>query len=134
MTPEDRDYLWDHFKFNAEQRLKAFNFFVVLSVFANGGVFAAVEKKLPALVLLLVGGFIVLLAVVFWLIDARSKWLVDLAVPGLRLHEENLDASCRLFEKDAKDGPKVARFTVAFRILFLAQVMFGASTIFYALL
>jgi hypothetical protein len=38
------DYLWEHWKFNADQRIKAFNFFVVFSVFANGGVFAAVEK------------------------------------------------------------------------------------------
>ena len=34
MTPED--FVWDHFKFNAEQRLKAFNFFVILSIFADG--------------------------------------------------------------------------------------------------
>ena len=27
---DEWQYLWDHFKFNAEQRLKGFNFFVLL--------------------------------------------------------------------------------------------------------
>lgn len=39
LTPDT--YLWEHWKFNAEQRLKAFNFYVALSIFANGMVFAA---------------------------------------------------------------------------------------------
>lgn len=36
-------YPWDHWKFNADQRIKAFNFFVVFSVFADGGVFTAIR-------------------------------------------------------------------------------------------
>ena len=40
MNSDEKDYLWAHFVFNAEQRLKAFNFFAIFSVFANGGVFA----------------------------------------------------------------------------------------------
>ena len=36
---DGKDLVWDHFKFNAEQRLRGFNFFVLLSIFADGGVF-----------------------------------------------------------------------------------------------
>jgi hypothetical protein len=32
MSDDEREYLWKHFAFNAEQRLKAFHFFVVLRV------------------------------------------------------------------------------------------------------
>jgi hypothetical protein len=32
MDSDEQTYLWQHFAFNAEQRLKAFNFFVVFSV------------------------------------------------------------------------------------------------------
>jgi hypothetical protein len=32
VNKDEVDYLWKHFLFNAEQRLKAFNFFVVFSV------------------------------------------------------------------------------------------------------
>jgi len=35
---KEEDYLWQHFQFNADQQLKAFNFFV------DGGVFTAFEK------------------------------------------------------------------------------------------
>jgi hypothetical protein len=41
---DGRDLVWEHFKFNAEQRLRSFNFFVLLSIFADGGVFTALEK------------------------------------------------------------------------------------------
>ncbi len=49
MTHEE--LIWDHFKFNADQRLKAFNFFLVLSMFANGGVITALDKKLDPFLL-----------------------------------------------------------------------------------
>ena len=45
MSGDERDYLWKHFEFNAEQRLKAFNFFVVFFGFANGGIFAALPAN-----------------------------------------------------------------------------------------
>ena len=38
-------YLWEHWKFNADQRLKAFNLYVVFSIFANGMVFTALDKR-----------------------------------------------------------------------------------------
>ena len=38
------EFIWEHFKLNAEQRLKGFNLFVVLSIFADGGVFTAIER------------------------------------------------------------------------------------------
>jgi hypothetical protein len=73
LAHQEYEYLWRHFAFNAEQRLKAFNFFVVFSVFANGGVFTALQKDADPLVLILIGGFVCALAAVFWIIDARSN-------------------------------------------------------------
>lgn len=84
MSTEERDYLWQHFEFNAGQRLKAFNFFVVLSVFANGGVFTAIDKAMHPFVFILIGAFVVVLATVFWVMDIRSRNLLLLAVPGLK--------------------------------------------------
>jgi hypothetical protein len=45
MSDDEREYLWKHFAFNAEQRLRAFHFFVVFSGFANGGILAAFDKN-----------------------------------------------------------------------------------------
>lgn len=131
MDTEERDYLWQHFVFNAEQRLKAFNFFVVFSVFANGGVFAAVEKSSSGAVFVLIGCFVVLLSVVFAVIDARSQSLLKLAVPGLKQYETRFAEHSRLFALDAERHAGVVRYTVAFRVLFGMQFAFGMGTIVY---
>jgi hypothetical protein len=131
MDTEERDYLWGHFAFNAEQRLKAFNFFVVFSVFANGGVFAAVEKASHGAVFVLIGGFIVVLSLVFAVIDVRSQSLLKLAVPGLKEYEQQFAEHSRLFARDAERHSGVLRYTVAFRVLFAMQFSFGAGTVVY---
>jgi hypothetical protein len=131
LEQQEKDYLWDHFKFNAEQRLKAFNFFVVFSVFADGGVFAAIEKRADAAVFILVGGFICLLAATFFVIDRRSQDLLRLGVPGLKSHEKRFPEHSRLFALDELRRGNLIRYTVAFRVLFAAQFLFGLGVMIY---
>ena len=133
MDTEERDYLWQHFAFNAEQRLKAFNFFVVFSVFANGGVFAAVEKSSHGAVFVLIGGFIVVLSLVFAVIDVRSQSLLKLAVPGLKEYEKRFAADSHLFARDSERHAGIVRYTVAFRVLFALQFAFGTGTVIYGI-
>jgi hypothetical protein len=134
MNTEERDYLWQHFVFNAEQRLKAFNFFVVFSVFANGGFFAAIEKSLDGFVFVLIGGFVAVLSIVFALIDIRSQSLLKLAVPGLKAYEIRFPEHSRLFALDENRHAGIVRYTIAFRVLFGVQLIFGLGTIIYGLL
>jgi len=131
---DGNEYIWDHFKFNAEQRLRGFNFFVLLSIFANGGVFTALEKGLHSSLLLLLGFFIVVLSLVFYLIDARSRHLIRITIPALTEAELRFPESYRLFAIDATEQGSVARYTVAIRILLAAQLVFGISVAFYAAL
>jgi len=133
MDTEERDYLWHHFAFNAEQRLKAFNFFVVFSVFANGGVFAAVEKSSHGAVFILIGGFVAVLSIVFAVIDVRSQGLLKLAVPGLLEYERQFAEHSRLFARDAQRRAGLFRYTVAFRVLFAMQFAFGVGVIVYGI-
>lgn len=133
MNTEERDYLWQHFVFNAEQRLKAFNFFVVFAVFANGGVFAAVEKSMRGGVFVLIGGFIIVLSLVFAVIDIRSQSLLKLAVPGLVEYEKKFPEHSRLFTRDSGRHSTFLRYTVAFRVLFGLQFLFGLGTVVYGL-
>ncbi len=131
MDTEERDYLWQHFVFNAEQRLKAFNFFVVFSVFANGGFFAALEKSLPGWVFVVIGIFIVVLSLVFAIVDARSQSLLKLAVPGLKEYEKRFSEHSRLFARDAGRHAGIVRYTIAFRVLFAMQAAFGLAVIVF---
>jgi len=120
-------FVWDHFKLNAEQRLKSFNFFVLLSMFADGGVFTALEKGLTPSLLALLGGAITVFGIVFWLVDSRSRELLLLTIPALREIEDQFPESHRLFAIDAKNQGRFVRYTFAFRTLILAQVAFGVG-------
>ena len=81
---DGREFVWAHFKLNAEQRLRGFNFFVVLAIFADGGVLAALQQGFSPGLLILLGAFTVLLAQVFWLVDARSRQLLELTIVTLK--------------------------------------------------
>lgn len=120
-------FVWDHFKLNAEQRLKSFNFFVLLSMFADGGVFTALEKGLMPSSLLLLGGAIALFGIVFWLVDSRSRELLLLTIPALKQIEMNFPENNRLFAIDAQQQGRFVRYTFAFRTLILSQIVFGVG-------
>lgn len=134
MTELEKEYayIWQHFQFNATQRIHAFNFFVIFSVFANGGVFATADRGLHPVWYLLVGAFIITLSIVFWMIDARSKSLLQLSVPGLKIYEQNFPMRSHLFTADAHRN-SFLRYTYAFRILFSLQLIFGLGVISYGL-
>ena len=128
---DGKDLVWDHFKFNAEQRLKSFNFFLLLSIFANGGVFTAIQNKVASPILGLLGLFLVLLAVVFWLADTRSRQLIQLAIPALKEIEAPFPESHRLFAIDARQQGRFIRYTFAFRMLMATQFLFGLGVAGY---
>lgn len=128
-----QQYLCEHYRFNAEQRLKGFNFFVVLSMFAEGGIFTAVEKEFHPLSLALLGGFVVILCAVFWLVDARSRELLSLSVPGLKQLEKDFPESSRLFTRDSERRGSLVRYTFAIRLLLIGQFVFGVGVAAYGL-
>ena len=126
--------VWEHFRFNAEQRLKSFNFFVLLSIFANGGVFTAIQYHVASFVLVLLGLFLALLAAVFAIADARSHQLIELTIPALKEIESGFPESHRLFAIDAGKQGRLIRYTVAFRILLGVQFVFGLGVAIYGFL
>lgn len=120
-------YVWEHWKFNADQRIKAFNFFVVFSIFADGGAFAAIEKGAHPLVLTAIGLLVVALAAAFWIIDVRSERLIRLSEPGLLAFEEGLNEVSRIFHADQRKRKSFVRYKHSFRALFFIQLLFGLA-------
>ena len=131
MSTSEENYLWEHWKFNADQRLKAFNFFVVFSIFANGGVFTAFDKATHPIVLILLGGFVVFLSVIFAMVDSRCRRLLRITKAGLKMYETQLRPESRLFHRDDAQASRLVRFTVAFNTLFALQCFFGLSVVVY---
>jgi len=131
---DGREFVWAHFKLNAEQRLRGFNFFVVLAIFADGGVLAALQQGFSPGLLILLGAFTVLLAQVFWLVDARSRQLLlELTIVALKEMEADYPESYRLFAADALGQSRVISYTFAIRALLLAQMGFGLGVVGYGL-
>jgi|SRR3954471_17898312 hypothetical protein len=129
----EKEYLWEHFRFNADQRLKGFNIFVLICVLADAGVFAIADKRSHLGVFVLIGIFICLLSLTFFLIDQRSQKLVRLPIPGLKAYEQRFAPHSRLFTRAEAPAPKVVRYTVAFNILFGAEFLFGLGVIAHGL-
>jgi hypothetical protein len=128
-------YVWEHWKFNADQRIKAFNFFVVFAIFVDGGLFAAIEKSAHPVVLAAIGSFIVALAAAFWVIDVRSERLIRLSEPGLRLFETGLSEEARIFHEDARQHRQSPiRYKNSFRTLFGIQIVFGLAVLAFGIL
>lgn len=120
-----KDFMWEHFKFNAEQRLKAFNYFVLLSIFANGGVISGLNTGVRPLIMVLLGGLLCVLSVVFWIADNRSKALLALSINALRSIEVEFPPLCQIFRLDLERHSKTIRYSTAIAILLFAQFFFG---------
>lgn len=129
---DGREFVWDHFKFNADQRIKSINLFIVLVMFANGGVFTAIEKQMSHGLLMILGFSISALAVVFWVIDMRSKDLIDLTIPAMKEVEAEFPASYQLFKLDEERRGRYVRYTTAFQALLLWQFAFGLAVAVWA--
>jgi len=130
---DEQNFLWEHFKLHADQRMKAFNFFVILSIFANGGAFTAIEKQLTPSFIVILGVFIVSLSCIFWIVDSRSHALINLTMPGLIEFEREFKKGCKPFTEDPNKRSRFFRYTYAFRALFVLQIFIGLYVTLYAI-
>ncbi|BBM00957.1 hypothetical protein [Microbulbifer sp. GL-2] len=85
------------------------------------------------MILALLGGFVVILVTVFWLMDIRSRQLLKLAVPALKTLEQDYPEEARIFSNDAIRRGDLARYTFAFRVLLAGQLVFGMGVAAYGL-
>ena len=154
MTPEElkdaRSYAWDYFALHADQRMKLFNFFLILAGLILGA-FPAVRamatgSKLVALLPLL----LTLSAFIFWRLEERTRSLVKRGEDALRFLDEQwpVDALMpdktphvlRLFERDDYFTERIKkRWTVkrlglmpisyadSFRVVYLAMAGLGLA-------
>ncbi len=92
MTPDERKeartYAWGYFALHADQRMKLFNFFLILSGLILGA-FPAVRGMAPgAKVVALFPLLLVLTAFIFWRLEERTRRLVKNGEDALRFLDE----------------------------------------------
>lgn len=92
MTPEEwreaRAYAWNYFALHADQRMKLFNFFLILAGLILGA-FSAVRGMAPSTKLILFLPLLMTLsALIFWRLDERTRSLVTRGEEALRFLDE----------------------------------------------
>ena len=128
------EYAWKHFTVIAEQRLKTFNFYIIIVAASIAATVAAVEKTKAFWLIFSCGVLHIVCAAVFFLIDERSRRLINIPKQRLIIFEEQNE--WELFRKDTtlQKGwwNKVASYTAAFRAAFLSQAIFGGWMVIMA--
>jgi len=85
---EARNYAWNYFSLHSDQRLKGFNFFLILSGLFLGA-FPAVKKIAPNTNLVaFLPLMLALIAFIFWRLDERTRRLVRNAEEAIK-HLDN---------------------------------------------
>ena len=128
------DYAWKHFTVIADQRLKTFNFYIIIVGASVAATASAYKNDKPFWLLLVCGALQVVCALIFFLIDQRSLRLINGPKKILASMEE--EAGWELFRADIagqrRFRNKISSYTFAFRIAFAAQCAFGLLVVFVA--
>ncbi len=113
MTPDERKdariYAWGYFALHADQRMKLFNFFLILSGLILGAFPAVRGMAAGAKAVALLPALLVLTAFIFWRLEERTRRLVKNGEDALRFLDEQWSLEplpdktphyLRLFERD----------------------------------
>jgi len=104
MIKENMDYAWKYFSLHADQRLKTFHFFVVLSALISGATIAIIKNATNSLYAFPMAYLLTFLAIVFWKLDQRNKALIKHAEKALKELEKikikDADQMIKLFSDE----------------------------------
>lgn len=96
---------WKYFSLHADQRLKTFNFYIVLSTVIVGALLSHLKNAQDACPLVGGGVFLFLLSFVFWKLDRRNVALIKHAEEAIKLIEtmnssDGIPMELRLFSME----------------------------------
>ena len=148
-----RTYAWNYFVYHAEQRINAFNLYLIIVAVLIGGFGTVIVKtKEEYLRWLSIFGFVLLIiSVTFALLDKRSKELVRNGEAALKyldeLEELPDDGSCphilKIFSRDDYVSSNKSLYSISrayvsyssvFRIIFLLFGLLGFATSVFCLM
>jgi hypothetical protein len=100
-----RDYAWKYFSMHADQRLKTFNFYLILVTVILGGVFAYIKDAAHPSFMSPVGFLLAVVSYLFWRLDIRTQELIRHAENALKRieqdgHDDGIPVELRLFEQE----------------------------------
>jgi hypothetical protein len=78
-----RDYAWNYFSLHADQRMKAFHFYILLSSAIAGGLSILIKNGEIHKWMCLFGMLLIFFSFIFWKFDQRTSELIKLAEGAL---------------------------------------------------
>ncbi len=138
------DYAWKYFQIHADQRLKTFNFYLILSTLISGALTAIIKNASDILVGIPLALLLPFLSFIFWKLDLRNKQLIGHGERALKYIENEYgieDESdqphvLKIFNHEADATKKLKRntffftYSTCFNLVFL---IFGVGGIVVAL-
>jgi len=116
---EMRQYAWNYFSLHSDQRIKTFNFFLILFAVLVGGVLAFIkDAKYPPLGGVPGGLLLMILSLIFWKLDCRNRELIHHAEDALRIIEADIPESespkeMRLFTEESQKAANLGPNSLA---------------------
>ncbi len=89
LQTEMREYAWKYFSLHSDQRLKTFNFYVVLSTVLAGGMLTILKESGNQLLASPLAFGVAFISFIFWKLDVRNKQLIKHAEDALKYLEGN---------------------------------------------
>lgn len=116
MSPEElkngQEYAWKYFNIHAEQRLKTFNFFVMLSSLISGATLTIAKDSTNFIYAAPMGYLLTFLSFIFWKLDLRNKELIKHGENALKRIESHViqnkysEVELSLFLNEEKETQK----------------------------
>jgi len=107
---DQREYAWKYFALHAEQRLKTFHFFIILSAILSGAIFTIMKDVSNIVYAIPMCYLISFLAFIFWKLDQRNKELIKHSENVLKSIETCFELQCdnipNLFKDEGKKNNK----------------------------
>jgi hypothetical protein len=122
---------WKHFEVVAEQRLKAFHFYVLMLAASVGASLTALEKHAEFFVVLMCGLFCIGSSIAFLLIEVRTRRLLQIPKNVMTALEigDHWPQNLRLFSVDnlRQEGlwKSIVSYSAAIRGTMIAHLLFG---------
>src|SRR5258708_18441824 len=79
-----REYTWSYFALHADQRIKTFNFFLIVAGLLAGGITTLLKDNGYARLVSPFGVLLTIFSFVFWKLDYRNKQLVKNAEEAIK--------------------------------------------------
>lgn len=85
-----REYLWNYFSTHADQRLKTFHFFLIISALLFGAYGALFKEASGSLIICLFLLLVTFTSFVFWKLDQRTRGMIRNSENALKIIDKKL--------------------------------------------